>query len=114
MGAGGREDALHTRTRIWRAADHLRRLSLTYIYDADPQPVGVWMLFTGNDLAHHERPVSCGWIMQLFQFEAERSQLIGDRVDWRIGLQMILQPAEGELHGVSPRSKVGTSNGTKP
>ncbi len=39
---------------------------------------------------------------------------IHDVAQRRSGVEMVAQPGQCELHGVSPRSRVGTSSGTKP
>ncbi len=45
IGAGRREHGFHAGACVGRAADNLDRLSIADIDHANPQAVGIWMLF---------------------------------------------------------------------
>ena len=114
MCAGRGEDALHAHARVRRTADHLGDAAVARIDAADAQPISIRMLLAGNDMADDKILESGGAVVQRFEFESKRCQLVRDLVQRRVGLKMVLQPGQRELHGVSPRSRVGTSSGTKP
>ena len=55
-----------------------------------------------------------GAVGHALELEAEGRQPVGDGVEGGVGLEMLLQPGEGELHGLSPPIRLGVSSGTKP
>ena len=81
---------------------------------AHPQAVGVGVLLALGDIADDERGELGRTVLDALELEAERVQRIGDLAQRRLGVQMVLQPGQRELHGVSPRTRLGASSGTKP
>ena len=53
-------------------------------------------------------------VAERFHLEADRGEFRRERVHACIGLQMRLQPGEGELHALKPAARLGTSKGAKP
>ena len=43
-----------------------------------------------------------------------RVSVVDDRVEARVGFEMLLEPAERELHAPTPPLSVGTSSAEKP
>ncbi len=113
VGARRGEHTFHAGARVGCAADHLHD-TLAGIDAADPQTVGIRMLLRFRDIADHERLERLGRILDAFDLEAERRQGLGDGGGIGTGVQLGLQPGEGELHRVSPPTTEGTSSGRKP
>jgi hypothetical protein len=100
--------------RIRRAAHDLQRLSVAGIDHADPQPVGIGMLFRRQNLDHLERRVLRRRVFDTFDLEADHRQFRRDLVERGVGVEMLFQPGERELHGLRPPASVGKSSGRKP
>ena len=112
-GAGRSEDALHARPGIGRAANHLD-LFRARIDHAEPELVGVRMLPRLHHVGDGKgREIVAGPAHRL-HLEPDGGELRRDVVERRIGLQMRLQPGEGEFHALSPAARLGTSKGAKP
>ncbi len=112
------EHALHSGTRVRRAAHHLDRLAVAGIHYTDAQPVGVGMLLGFDDARDDERRELLALVLDTLHFEADHGQLVGDLAERPIGLKVLLEPGEGEFHhGVqelNPPASVGQSSGRKP
>ena len=67
-----------------------------------------------DDMADDEAGEPGGAVRYPLHFEPDHRQPLDDRVKPGIGLEMVLQPAERELHGARPATMPGTSNGAKP
>ena len=124
-GARRREHALHAGARIRRAAHHLDRIAGAGIDHADPQPVGVGMLLGLGDARDDERREQLGLVLDALDLEPDHGELVGDLAERMIGVEMLLEPAEGEFHHgdlrtwaphheLNPPASVGRSSGRKP
>ena len=49
-----------------------------------------------------------------FDFEADPGQRVDDLVERRVCVEVLLEPAKGELHAPTPPDRVGTSRLEKP
>ena len=95
--AGGGEDALHAGARVGRAADHLD-LFRAGVDDADPQAVGVGVLLRLPDVGDREGRQLPGAVLHALDLEADHRELVGDLLERGLGLQVLLEPGERELH----------------
>ena len=111
--ARSREHALHAGPRVGRAAHHLQGLRAR-IDGADAKLVGVGMGLGGDYRGDRKRRQNRGPVDHLLDLEAERRQTLGDLVDGRVGLQMLLEPGQRELHRASPPARLGTSKAENP
>ena len=111
--ADWRENAFHARPRIRRAAHHVEHLAAG-IDLADPQPIGVGVLLGGLDIGDGERRQGGAAVDHLLDLEAEHGQPVGNLVEGRVGLEMGLEPVQGELHRLNPWPSVGVSRAAKP
>ena len=110
---GGAKTPFIPVSRIGRAADHLDPFRAR-IDRAEPQLVGVRMLPRLDHVGDGEGRKLVAGPADLLHLEPDGGELGRDVVQRRIGLQMRLQPGEGELHALSPAARLGTSNGAKP
>ena len=117
-GAGRREHALHAGARIRRAAHDLDRLAVAGIDHADAQPVGIRMLLGFDDARDDERREQLGLVLDALDLEPDHGELVGEFAERPIGVEMLLEPGEGEFHhgaqGLNPPASVGKSSGRKP
>ena len=58
----------------------------------------------------HGRP----WIGYAFDFQPQTGEGICDGVQGRVGIKMVAQPINRELHRARPAARVGMSNGSNP
>jgi tRNA-binding EMAP/Myf-like protein len=98
IGSGRREDALHAGARIGRAADDLHRLAGAGVHHADPQPVGIGMLLRFDHRGDGEIAQLRRRIGDAFDLKADLRQRLGDRRQRGVGVEMVLEPGEGEFH----------------
>ena len=77
-GAGRGEHALHARPRIGRAANEFDGFAVAGIDLADPEPVGVRVLFGLHDTCGDKRFQSFGAVLDPFEFEPDHGQRVGD------------------------------------
>ncbi len=115
MRAGGREHALHAGVRVGRTAHDLD-LVRAGVDDADAQPVGIGMLVGRNHMADDEGRETLRAVLDAFDLEAERGQALHDVVERAIGIEMVLEPGEGEFHRAPPlgRARLGMSSDANP
>ena len=71
---------------------------LPVIDQADAQPVGVRMLPRLDDVGDDEGLQLLGRIGELFELEPEMRQRLGDLFRRGVGVEIVLQPGEGEFH----------------
>jgi hypothetical protein len=114
VAAGRREDALHAGARVRRAAhdldDHAAGIDL-----ADAQAVGVGMLHRLDHVAHDEGLEGFGRIGQMPS--TSRPSMVSVSRTWcerRVGVEMLLEPGQGEFHRPSPPVSEGVSSAEKP
>ena len=96
-----REHALHAGARVRCAADDLELFS-PGVDDADAQLVGVRVLLGGHDVGHGEGGEVLCLVFNAFDLETDMGERVGDPVDGSVGVEVILEPGEGELHWRSP------------
>ena len=101
VGADGREHRAHAGPGIGRAAHDLHRRGTAGIDRTDAQAVGIGVLLGRDDRGDDETPQRFGGIAHLLDLEADPGQGFGDRGESGLGVQVILQPGEGEFHEVS-------------
>ena len=97
-GAGRHEYALHTGARIGRAAHHLDRIAAAGIHHADAQPVGIGMLFGLDHARNDERRQELRLVLDALDLKPDHGELVHDLAERAIGVEMLLEPAEGEFH----------------
>ncbi len=117
-GARRREHAFHAGARIRRAAHDLDRLAVAGVDHADAQPVGIGMLLRLDDARDDERREQFRLVLDALDLEPDHGELVGDLAERVIGVEMLLEPGEGEFHhgdyGLNPPASVGKSSGRKP
>ena len=69
---------------------------------ADAQPVGVRMLLGGDHARDDEGRERLAVVVDGLDLKADHGQLVDDRLERRVGVEMLLQPGEGEFHRVAP------------
>ena len=106
MRAGRGEDRLQAYPRIGRAADHLDRPVAAIVDETDAQAVGIGMRLCLDDRGDDETFERSRRIVDALDLEADLRQSRDDRVKLGVGLEMALEPGEGELHSVSGRGGV--------
>ena len=79
---------------------------------ADPQPIGIGMFLASRTCATVKAQALC-LVLDFLDLEADTDQPIDDLVERGIGVEVILQPREGEFHD-SPPASVGTWRARKP
>ena len=97
VGPDRREHALHAGARVGRAAHDLHGLAAG-VDHADPQPVGVGMLFGLDDARDDEAVVFGARVLDAFDLEADAGQRIDDLGERGRRVEMVLEPGEGEFH----------------
>ena len=85
-----------------------------YVNHADAQPVGVGMLLRLGHARDHVGRQQLGLVLDALDLEPDHRELGHDLVERRVGVEMLFQPGQGELHGLSPPASVGKSSGRKP
>ncbi len=99
VGAGRHEHALHAGARIGRAAHDLHRVARAGVDHADAQPVGVRMLLGRDHARDRERREQLGLVVDALDLEPDHGELVGERGDGCVGVEMLFEPGEGEFHG---------------
>ncbi len=99
VGAGRHEHAHHAALGIGRAAHDLHRIALAGIDHAHPQAVGVGMLLRFDHARDGEGREQRRLVFEVFDLEPDHGELVRDRLDRRVGVEMLLEPGEGEFHG---------------
>ena len=82
---------------------------------ADAQPVGVGMLLGLDHARDGERRELFALVLDALDLEPDHGQLVGDLAERAVGVEMLLEPGEGEFHHeLNPPASVGKSSGRKP
>ena len=113
MAADGGEHAGQAGPRIVRPAHHLDLLR-AIVDQADLEFIGVGMGRHLRDFGHHETFKAGGAVMDAFELEPQRRQGVGHFAEGCLGVQMFLEPTEGEFHRASPPTRLGWSSAAKP
>ena len=114
-GAGRREHADQAGARIRRAADDLhRRAAVAGIDHADAQAIRIGMLLGRDHARDGERRQRLRLVLDVLDLEPDHGELVGELFQRLVGVEMFLQPGEGEFHELNPPASVGTSSGLKP
>ena len=95
---------LDPRAGIGCPADDLL-LTLVSLDRAHAQAVGVGMLLRRLDIADAEGAEAIGRIVHALNLQPQIGQRIKDFIEGRLGIEVILQPVQGEFHMRLPMSK---------
>ncbi len=99
VGAGGREHADQAGARIRRAAHDLhRRATIAGVDHADAQPIRIGMLLGRDHPCDGERRQRFRLVLDVLDLKPDHGELVGERLDGLVGVEMFLQPGEGEFH----------------
>jgi hypothetical protein len=98
VGAGEGKDRLHAGDGVRRAADDVDDLAGAGVDPADLELIGVGMFLGGNDVGDDEILEPGALVGDALDLEADRRQRLGNRRRIGIGVEMLLEPVEGELH----------------
>jgi hypothetical protein len=113
-GAGRGEHALHAGARVGRAAHDLNGFSVASVDHADAQAIRVRVFFCRDHRGDHERLEQAGLVLDVFHLEPDHGELVHDRGELLVGVEMLLEPGQREFHGLNPPASVGKSSGRKP
>ena len=97
------EHAHHPGAGVRRAAHDLHRIAPAGVDDADAKPVGIRMLLRLDDARDGEGRERGPLVLDRLDLEADARQHRHDLVERGLGLEMILEPGQGELHGRRPQ-----------
>ena len=120
VGAGRREHALHAGAGVGRAAHHLDRRARARVDHAHAQAIGVGVLLGGDHLGDAVGGERLRLVLHALDLEADAGERLDDLVERGVGVEVILEPGEGEFHrfspltDVRPPTSVGMSSGRKP
>src|SRR6185312_13447372 len=108
--AGGGEYADHAGTRVRCTANHLhRRTAVAGVDHADPQTIRVGVLIGRNYARDGERRQRLRFVGDAFDLEPDHGELVSELFNGLVGVEMLLQPREGELHDATLSSaKIST------
>jgi hypothetical protein len=100
-GAGRGEHALHAGAGIGRAAHDLdRSVPVSTTHTLSLSALGCCL--GGHHIGDREGREIAGGVDHLLDLEADHGERVGDLVDGGVGVEMVLQPGQGELHRLSP------------
>src|SRR3546814_4048317 len=100
IAADRRKDTLHAAARVGGAAHDLD-LARAGIDDANPETIRVGVLPRLLHIGDGEGLQRLRAIRHALDLEADHRQLVGDFLEGGGGVEMVLQPAERELHGAT-------------
>ena len=72
------------------------------------------MLLGGDHARDGEGRERLGLVLDVLDLKPDHGELVGERFQRLVGVEMFLQPGEREFHVLSPPASVGTSSGLKP
>jgi hypothetical protein len=97
----GAENTLTRPARVRRAADDLHRCAaVAGLHHADPQAIRVGVLLGGDHARDRERRKQLRLVLDVFNLKPDHGELVGERLKRLVGVEMFLQPGEGEFHGL--------------
>ena len=111
IGAGRSEGADQAGARIRRAADDLHQLAVAGIHGKHLQLIRIGVPLSCQNPGDHEG-LEARFIVNGLHFETDGGQPLDDFVKRRVGLQMVLQPGEGEFHVRVPVTPTSASDGS--
>ena len=84
--------------------------------DEHLQLVGIGMARGAQHAGDPEPGQALGRVFDPLDFKPDGVELGGDRLDARLGIEVVLEPGQRELHAAAPTppESVGTSSGEKP
>ncbi len=100
-GADRGEDALHAGAGVGGTADDLEH-ALAGLDGTEAETIGIGMLASLTDIGDREWRKRGTRIGDALDLKAQRSERVADALDRGVGLQMLLEPRERELHRESP------------
>src|SRR6516225_968123 len=98
MKAPGGTNTPFMRARIGRPAHDLHGIARAGIDHAHAQAVRVRMLFGRYHPRDGERRQHLAPVRDALDFEPDHGELVDDRRKRRVGVEVLLEPSEGELH----------------
>ena len=102
VGAGRHEHAHHAGARVGRAAYDLHGVARTGVDHADAQPVGVGMLLGRDHARDGEGRQRLALVGDALDLKPDHGELVGDLVERLVGVEVLLEPGEGEFHWQLP------------
>src|SRR3984893_12252550 len=105
------KNRLHSGPRIGRAADDLHQGGAPGIDEANPQAAGIGVRLRLHNAGDDEILERQSLVVAVLDLEADFDLRRGDLVERRMGLNVIFEPGEGELH-LGPK-KAPARSGTK-
>ncbi len=106
-GARRGENALHARARIRRAANHLDRIAGAGIDHAYPAAGRRWDAASASTTrAMMNGARSFRLVLDALDFEPDHGELVRDLCKRTIGVEVLLEPTEGEFHCRDPKAIV--------
>ncbi len=98
IGAGRGEHGLHAGPRIGRTAHDLDRIAIAGIDHAHAELVGIGVLVGRNHPGNDEIVERLALILHALDLEPDPGERVGDVLRRGVGIEVILQPVERELH----------------
>ena len=100
--AGQPQHALHPRAGIGRAADNLQRIAIARVNGEHLQLVRIGMTCSGEHMGNAEARELFGRILDTLDLQPDGIERIEDFRKGRLGIEVVLEPGQGELHARAP------------
>ena len=95
--------------RVRRAAHDLHGIARPGVDRADPEPVGVRVLVGLDHPRDREAAQPLGRVLDTLDLETDTGKGLGDLGQRRLGVEVILEPGEGEFHEGVPGRVLATN-----
>ena len=105
IGSRGREDAFQPRARIGRAADDLNGRLAAGVHQADAQPVRIGMGLGLDHMGDDEGFQLFSGVLDMLDLEADARERLDDLCRRSVGVEVVLEPGEGEFHRRAPAER---------
>ncbi len=105
VGARRREDRDEVGPGVRGAADHLHGFAGAGVDGADPEPVGVRVLLGRQDPGDDVGLERGGLVLDALHLQADPRERLGDGVEGSLGVEVVLEPGEGEFHDGPSRAR---------